>query len=320
MYILWATMKALVLAAGYGTRMQPLSQHLPKPLMPVVGRPLLWHSITKLIGSKATAVGVNCHHMAGLLQAYVRSAGFPVPVTLTHEPVILGSGGGIGGFREFLAGEEYFIVHNGDMLSSIAIDAAHAAYRRDMPLAAMVLHDAPGFNNVCVDAGGAIIDMRDILRPPQAARRLAYSGICFLRKDIFRHLPPGESDLILVLLDIVKKGAGKIRAITAGTCAWRDVGTPVSYLAAHRDILIGRQPLVDPACVPQAAVCIGGTTKIGGQADFRGFVSIGDNCRLGSSCRLENCVVWDGAEIAAGAGFKNAIIGPGWSVPVQEEL
>jgi mannose-1-phosphate guanylyltransferase len=315
-----ATMKAIVLAAGYGTRMHPLSQHLPKPLMPVVGRPLLWHTITKLIGSKAAAVGVNCHHKADLVQAWVQAAGFSVPITTSHEPVILGSGGGIGGFREFLAGEEYFIVHNGDMLSSIDINAAHEAYRRDMPLAAMVLRDSPNFNNVCIDARGAIIDMRDILRPASIAARLAYTGICFLRKDIFDYIPPGESDLIHVLIGIMKKGAESIQAIAAGQCAWQDVGTPASYLAAHRDILIGRQPLIDPECMPDRAVYTGTPVQWGDGASCRGFVAIGDNCAVGGPCSLENCVVWDGAAIAAGAAFKNSIIGPGWSVQVDEKL
>jgi mannose-1-phosphate guanylyltransferase len=313
-------MKAIVLAAGYGTRMQPLSQHLPKPLMPVVGRPLLWHTIMKLAGSKAAAVGVNCHHKAELLQQYVKSAGFAVPVMVSHEPVILGSGGGIGGFRDFLAGEQCFIVHNGDMLSSIDIDAAHEAYRRDMPLCAMVLHDGPGFNNVCIDDSGSIIDMRDILRPAHVARRLAYSGICFLRTDIFQYIPPGESDLILLLAGIMKKGVEKIRAITAEQCSWRDVGTPASYLQSHRDILIGRQPLIDPSGIPDSVTYTGNSTQLGDGVEFNGFVSVGDNCTVGSACRLENCVVWDGTELAAGAQYKNAIIGPGWSVQVQEAL
>jgi mannose-1-phosphate guanylyltransferase len=313
-------MKALVLAAGYGTRMHPLSQHLPKPLMPVVGRPLLWHSITKLIGSKAAAVGVNCHHMAGLVQAYVQSAAFSVPITISREPVILGSGGGIGGFREFLAGEEYFIVHNGDMLSSIDIDAAHEAYLRDMPLCGMVLHDAPGFNNVCINDGGCIIDMRDMVRPARVAQRLAYTGICFLRKDIFKRIPPGASDLILLLMEIIKKGMEKIQAITAGPCAWRDVGTPASYLRAHRDILMHRQPLVSPACMPQATFYMGSDIQLGAPVTFQGFMSAGDNCSFGAGCHLENCVVWEGTALAAGAKFANAVIGQGWSVPVQEAL
>ncbi len=313
-------MKAIVLAAGYGTRMQPLSQHLPKPLMPVVGRPLLWHIITKLSRSKAAAVGVNCHHMADRVQAYALSAGFGLPVTVSHEPVIRGSGGGIGGFRDFLAGEDYFLVHNGDMLSSIDIAAAHEAYLRDKPLCAMVLHDAPGFNNVSVDSRGRIIDMRDMLKPGGVSRRLAYSGICFLSTDILRFIPAGESDLVLILLEIIKSEAAAVQAIIAQQCAWSDVGSPASYLAAHRDILIGRQPLIEAACMPGAAVYAGSGTRIGSSADLDGFVSAGDGCRIDSGCSLENCIVWDGAQIPAGAIFKNAIIGPGWSVQVQEAL
>jgi mannose-1-phosphate guanylyltransferase len=311
-------MKAIVLAAGYGTRMQPLSHYLPKPLMPVVGQPLLWHIITKLVRSKASAVGVNCHHMADRVQAYALSAGFGRPVTVSQEPVIRGSGGGIGGFRDFLAGEDYFIVHNGDMLSSIDIIAAHEAYLRDTPLCAMVLHDAPGFNNVSINSQDRIIDMRDRLKPGGGSRRLAYSGICFLSTDILRYIPAGESDLVLILLDIITRGAAAVRAIIAQQCAWSDVGSPASYLRAHRDILIGRQPLIEAACMPMTAVYTGRDTRIDGGADLAGFVSAGDGCKIDSGCRLENCVVWDGTEIAAGAIFKNAIIGPGWSVQVQE--
>lgn len=310
-------MKAIVLAAGFGTRMRPLSERLPKPLMPVVGRPLLWHAITKLIGSKAGAVGVNCHHRADAIESWARSTGFSAPVTLSREPEILGSGGGIGAFREFLAGEDYFTVHNGDMLSSIDIGAARQAYRRDMPLAALVLHDAPGFNNVCVDAGGAVCDMRDLLRPGRAARRLAYTGICFLRRDIFTHLPPGKSDLVRVLVEIIRQGRERIGAILAGPCAWRDVGTPASYLAAHREILLERRPLIDPACIPDAPLYTGQETSLGRGASLAGFVAIGRRCRVGDSCRLENCVVWDDTELPTGTVLRNAIAGPGWSVRAQ---
>lgn len=313
-------MKAIVLAAGFGTRMQPLSEHLPKPLMPVVGRPLLWHTITKLISSKVEAVGVNCHHKAAMIQDYVRSAGFSVPVTLSPEPVILGSGGGIGGFRKFLSDEEYCTVHNGDMLSNIAIDAAHEAYRRDMPLAAMVLHDAPGFNNVCIDDSGRIIDMRDILQPAGVSRRLAYTGICFLRKDIFRYIPQGESDLVHILAGIIKKGSETIQAITAGQCAWRDVGTPSSYLQAHREILLDRRPLIDPSCMPQASIYAGSATYLGPGVECSGFVAIGNSCTVEGFCRLENSIVWDNTVLPSGMVAKNAIIGPGWSLPVQESL
>lgn len=311
-------MKAIVLAAGFGTRMGPLSRHLPKPLMPVVGRPLLWHAITKLIDSKAGAVGVNCHHRADMIEAWVRAAGFSAPVTLSREPEILGSGGGIGAFRDFLAGEEYFTVHNGDLLSSIDLRAALEAYRRDMPLAALVLRDAPGFNNVCVDADGAVCDMRDLLRPGRAARRMAYTGICFLRRDIFTHLPPGASDLVRVLAGIIRQGGQRIGAIMAGPCAWRDVGTPASYLAAHREILLERRPLVDPACMPGGARYTGDATRLGRGTTCAGFVAIGHRCRVGGSCRLENCVIWDDTELPAGTVLRNAVAGPGWSVGAQE--
>jgi mannose-1-phosphate guanylyltransferase len=181
-----------------------------------------------------------------------------------------------------------------------------------------VLHDAPGFNNVSVDSRGRIIDMRDMLKPDGVSRRLAYSGICFLSTEILRFFPAGESDLVLILLDIIKKGSAAVQAIITQQCAWSDVGSPASYLRAHRDILIGRQPLIDAACMPRSAVYAGSGTRIGSSAALAGFVSAGDCCKIDSGCSLENCIVWDGAQITEGAAFKNAIIGPGWAVQVQE--
>jgi len=258
--------------------------------------------------------------MAGLLEAYTLAADFGAPVSVSPEPAILGSGGGIGGFRDFLAGEDYFAVHNGDMLSSIDIDAAQDAYRSSMPLCALVLHNAPGFNNVCIDSDACIIDLRDSIKPGNTARRLAYSGICFLRSDMLRFIPQGASDLVLILIGIIKKGLEKVEAIIEEQCVWRDVGSPESYMQAHHDILIDKQPLIDRSCIPQTAFYTGKNTRIGAGADFAGFVSIGDNCSLGGNCRLENCIVWDGSRIEEAASFKNAIIGPGWSVQPRKEI
>jgi NDP-sugar pyrophosphorylase family protein len=137
---------------------------------------------------------------------------------------------------------------------------------------------------------------------------------------MLRFIPAGESDLVLILIEIIKKGMGKIEAIIDQQCQWRDVGDPASYMRVHRDILIGKQLLIHRTCIPQTAVYTGRETRIGSGAVFAGFVSVGDNCDLGRNCHLENCIVWDGTEIQAGASYTHAIIGPGWSLQVQEAL
>ena len=130
-------MKAIVLAAGYGTRLRPLTDSLPKPLLPVAGRPVIEHTIMKLKKCKVDGIGVNAHHNAAAIEDYFRRENFVVEIHLSHEKNILGVAGGIGGFREFLEGEDSFIVHNGDVLSDIPIEEMTETYKLERPLCAM---------------------------------------------------------------------------------------------------------------------------------------------------------------------------------------
>ncbi len=310
-------MKAVILAAGYGTRLRPLTDDLPKPLMPVLGRPLLWHIITSLQRCKVDGIGINVHHMAGQVEAYCRAAQFGVDVRLSHEEQIRGVAGGIGGLRDFLAGEDFFLVHNGDVLTDIDLAKVVAAYRAEPALCSLVLHDDPRFNNVSVDAGGRIVDLRDTLRPAGAWRRLAYTGIAVMSGDFLGCIPEGFAELVPLVLDIISRSPERVRGIIVSGCRWQDLGTIPSYFAAHREILIGRAPLVDKALVPAGAFWFGRGCCRGERAELHGFISAGDNCRIGSGCRLENCILWDGAAIADGARVSNAILGKSWVVHVQ---
>jgi mannose-1-phosphate guanylyltransferase len=89
-------MKAIVLAAGYGTRLKPLSNYLPKPLMPILGKPLLWHIVRKLKISGVSEIGINIHHHADRVRGFLESEELGIKITVSHEPEILGVAGGIG--------------------------------------------------------------------------------------------------------------------------------------------------------------------------------------------------------------------------------
>jgi len=307
-------MKAIILAAGYGTRIRPLSNYVPKPLMPIVGQPLLRHIIMKLKACKADGIGINTHHNADMIKAFISCETSGVPVALSHEQVILGSGGGIGGFRDFLQDADFFIVHNGDVLSNIALGPAIAHYAKDRPLCALILHDRPPHNNVIIDENNAIVDMRDVLKPGQVFKRLAYTGIAIMDKRMVAYIPPGVSDIVDILLKIIQQGKQQVQGIVIKDAAWEDIGTVKSYFEAHRAILLNRTPLIEEIPGRGGSFYFGeGTVREDG-TELKGFVSAGRNCVLKKGCRMENCIIWDNVTIAEHAVFKNAIIGNGWVV------
>lgn len=307
-------MKAIILAAGYGTRIRPLSNYAPKPLMPIVGQPLLRHIITKLQACKADGIGINTHHNADMIKAFIDHEPFGVPVALSYEQVILGSGGGIGGFRDFLHNSDSFIVHNGDVLSNIPLEPVIAHYAKKRPLCALVLHDHTPCNNVIIDESHSIVDMRDVLKPGQAFKKLAYTGIAIMDTRILQYIPDGASDIVDILLEIIREGKQQVQGIVVNGYAWSDIGSVKSYFEAHYDILINRKPLIEETQGLHGSFYFGEGTRMEDGVELKGFVSAGRNCILKKGCRVENCIIWDNATIAERASFKNAIIGSGWAV------
>jgi NDP-sugar pyrophosphorylase family protein len=308
-------MKAIVLAAGYGTRLIPLSNYLPKPLIPVLGKPLLWHILTRLKACGITEAGVNMHHHAEMVLEFLKTQNPGVPVTVSHEPEILGVAGGIGAFREFVSNEEFFLLHNGDVLSTIPLERMAAAFLKKRPLIGMVLHDYPPYNNVCVTDDGSICDLRDTLKPPSAARRLAYTGIAFMDSKLIDFIPAQRaSDLIPICLDIIRGGKYRIEALIAEGHGWCDVGTVRSYFAAHRDMLTHQIQYLEHIAIPDSGVHLAENVVVEDGVTFSGFASVGRRCVLKRNCTIHNAIIWDDVIISENAVVENAIVGRGFQV------
>jgi mannose-1-phosphate guanylyltransferase len=179
-----------------------------------------------------------------------------------------------------------------------------------------VLHDCPAFNNVCINSVGDIIDLRDTLRPHNTFQRLAYTGIAYMSRAFFDLIPPGASELVPLLLKLITARPGSVQAAIAHDVAWRDIGTPASYAQAHREILAQRLPLIPERDIPPSAVFLGENSHISEDCILKGFVSIGDGCRIDSGCTLHDCIVWDQTTIAAGSTLSSAICGPEFIINV----
>ncbi len=230
-------MKALVLAAGLGTRLRPFSERTPKPLFTLDGRPLLERIINQLIAAGVRTIAINTHHLAEQIEAYLAAETFAARIILRHEPEILGTGGAIRNTAD-IWGTASFMVVNSDVATDIDLGSVfryHAAH--DHP-ATLVMRDDPAFNTVAVDAQGNVVDFTPADDNPRGdRRRLTFTGIQVLEPDVIDFIPKeGFAHSIDAFEGMLAAGI-KIKAFIAADNRWVDVGTPQRYRQTAREIM-----------------------------------------------------------------------------------
>ncbi len=223
-------MKALILAAGFGTRLAPHTDTLPKALFPVGGRPVLERMVDHLKMAGCDAVAVNAHHLAERIDAYLRATDFGLPVRMSIESEIRGTGGAIRCLADFWDAEP-FIVVNADIVTDIDLAAVYAHHCRQGAAVTLVMHDRPPFNQVWVDgnrqvAGFARYDGHGL---PVGCRQLAFTGIHVMDARVLRYIPAdGFSDIIAAYRQMIADGI-PIHAHVVQDHYWQDIGTPPRY-------------------------------------------------------------------------------------------
>ena len=277
--------RGLVLAAGLGSRLQPVTGYLPKPLLPLAGRTLLDRAADLLLACGCDPVVVNAHHRADRIAAHLRNRPDRARFHLSIEPSILGTAGAFHGAREVLAGADTLLACNGDVHGDVPLDEVAAAHEASGALATLVLADRPHVNTVLVDADGRVRDLADRLRPaPRPGdRRLTFTGLACYAGSFLDHVPAGPGDLVSVLCAALATTPGAVRAhVHAGS--WDDLGTLPRYLDAHRRLL------------------------------GPGFVSVARGAVVPGDADLHECVVLPGANLPGGVRLRRAVCGRGWAV------
>ncbi len=256
-------MKALILAAGYGSRLMPHTKFLPKPLFTLAGKPLLAIAVEKLVRAGCSHIFINTHHLAGQVSTYINKTNFSVPVTLVHEPDILGTGGAIASMVSVIKEkkEENFWVVNADVVSDICLSDVKIAHENSCALATLVLHDFPVHNKVVVDQQNRIINFTGTARP--ACQTLAFTGIQILSSRILEHFPQGKPcSSIDIFADLCS--SGQIQAYVADHPYWRDTGTIETYRDTARQWLACKAlglDVEDMAAVQVEPICGDGSDR-----------------------------------------------------------
>ncbi len=236
-------MKALILAAGLGTRLRPYTLKKPKPLFTINNEAVLASVIHKLASAGCREIAVNTHHLSGQIEKFLKKGQYPARVFTRYEPVILGTGGAIANLADFWDAEPFFVV-NGDIVFDIDLNSVIACHRSHSHPATLVLHDCPEFNTVRTGPDDLVKSFDPTpsgpadLRTP-ADRILAFTGIQVLDPLILDFIPADTySSSVDAFRAMLSAGHGIAGHVVAGHY-WNDIGTPQRYLAAGRHLMAG---------------------------------------------------------------------------------
>ena len=223
-------MKAMILAAGRGTRLQPYTNHTPKPLFSIAGRPLLGILIGNLQKAGCTAVIINTHHLPHKIEAFINEQNYRLPVFTRYEPRILGTGGAIKNVSDFWD-DQPFIVINGDIVADVDLKAVYEFHCSHPQPVTMVLCDDPEFNSVGVDQKKWITGFynQSTSKGLSSGSALTFTGIQVLNPEVLDYIPEQTFyNSIDAFKSLIREGK-MLRAYITEKSVWQDIGTPKRY-------------------------------------------------------------------------------------------
>lgn len=294
---------AIILAAGYGSRLAPLTGEIPKPLLPIAGTPMLFRILEQIKAAGADRIAVNTHHLGEQVAESIGRSGFSESVTLFEEPEILGTGGPLVNAKSLLSENDCFLLHNCDVVTDFDLRRLIREHRQSGATATLALIDGPE-NRVLVENG----EIRSIVGRPAVeagaeSKQMTYACVAAFSRDFFENLPeqPCKYSLIDGLVNAIAAGK-KIRAFFPESDAlWADIGSFRQYFDIHRRLL-GNSVIRGKGCT------------IDPETKFGGFVSIGDEAVIAPGAELENCIVLNRAAVPAGYHAWEVFTGRGTTV------
>jgi len=311
-------MKAMILAAGYGTRFRPVTYTLPKPMVPLCGQPLIAWAVESLLTFGIHDFIVNLHHLPEPIERFLRDR-FDARFEFSYEPEILGTGGGVRKVRSLLEHEDEFFLVNGDTVQFPPYEALRAA--RNEALAALTLRHSPQgdhFTPVYFDDG------RITGFGKGSGEALMFSGTHLIANRLFDYLPDKDFSGIVdeVYQPLIDSGRETIAGVVDDGL-WFDIGTPQRYMSASRTMLdlMARGQLAIPRDTHVAGdSLVHDTARVAGTiarsiAGERSVIEgtltdtvVWDDCRIAKGVVLESCIVAHGVEIAAPVALRNVLI------------
>jgi NDP-sugar pyrophosphorylase family protein/aminoglycoside/choline kinase family phosphotransferase len=295
-------------AAGLGERLRPVTNHIPKPLLPILGRPLIGIILEKLTALCDGEIGINLHYKPGMIRDWAEHSVYADRIRFFPEDPILGTGGALKNAEAFLA-RSPFIVHNADILLDIDFKKLVTTHLQAGNIATLATHRHPALSNVVVDDNDLVLDVENPGHsrpdPDRIARKVAYTGVAVYSPEILDFLPQGVSHATIAWLDAARMGH-RVQALDFTGAYWNDIGTPASYARAVLDVLCGSGETVHRS--PEAAC---------GKIGIDGYVVLEARSTVEDNTHLRNCIVMPGARVSGRQ--ENRVLGPDYAVDLGEE-
>ena len=298
--------QAFVLAAGLGMRLRPLTDELPKPLIPIFQKPLVTFALDHLIGAGVNRFVMNTHRHPALFESFFAAreyAGFPV--TLVHEPDLLETGGGIKNAESHLdspAGAG-FLTYSGDILTEINLQPLiDEHFRRGNDVTLALRHT--GLASAVALSDNSIVDISNRYG---VAGNFDFANIAVWNSAIFQRIPPHKKiSFIPVIADWIGQGA-RIGGVVMNDGKWFNISSRAEYLEVHRTILREnwKPDFVTTREWPER---VASSAIIDSSAQLRGCTVVGRNCRVGAETILEDTILWPDAEISSQSRLEACIV------------
>ncbi|MBI5427685.1 MAG: NDP-sugar synthase [Nitrospinae bacterium] len=325
-------MKAMVLAAGFGTRLSPLTRFLPKPMFPVMNRPVLEYTLTLLRSCGIREIVVNLHHLSEkVVDHFGDGKALGVDLHYSREESILGTAGGIKAAQKFLE-DGPFLVVNSDIFVDIDLRRAIEYHREKKSCLTLVLKPGDSlelFDPIEVAPDGRVVHFvgASSRNVPEIASRVTFTGIQIMEPEIFSRIPVGRfcGTTDAVFPGMVEEGLPVYGYIHEGY--WNDMGNRASYLQLHKDIFDGkagaglaRNPDFPKETLIVPPVFIGKECHIAANAQIGPYATLGDGCRIKYGAVVERSVCWDNVQVGVDATVRHSVLGSGASAADRQEI
>ncbi len=304
--------RALVLTAGYGSRLRPLTFFLPKALLPICGEAVAGHTLRQLAKAGCESAVLNLHHLGDAISDHFGPEAHGLPITYSPEEEIQGTLGALYPLRDHLAEAELVLLINGDSLCSWPLKSMIRQHLRSGADATMLLHRKQPQEilggPVGVDARGRVVQLRDSEPIAEVNRRHLFMGAHILAPHLLELIEEKPADIVGDLYIPLLKEKGRIQGVVTAR-KWHDLGTPERYLAASLDWARSRKlPGLRPSGVISPLAEVGEAVVL-----HRAIVEAGAVVR--DEARIEQSVLLPGAVVPSGCTIRGSIIGPGVALP-----
>jgi NDP-sugar pyrophosphorylase family protein len=224
----WKT--AFILGAGLGTRLRPLTEHCPKPLLDVGGRPAITYAMDHLLGIGIDRFIVNTHHCPDIyLQRFPDRRWRNTPIIFRNEPELLETGGGLKNIEDLLLEDEAILCYNGDVLADLPLEKLLSFHEQKRPEATLALRSNGPFLHVSVNDRNEICDFRNALKNP-GTQNCLFTGIYAIETSILQHIEAGKAEsIIATFTERIARNPGSIMGVLLDEGNWQDIGSIEIY-------------------------------------------------------------------------------------------